>query len=133
MSRKFVLLLGLFTFLHANILSAPEITKQARSVLVKLTAYDPCRLCTGRWYKFHKTTIGKDPRILDGVAADFRLLPPGTMVFIPDIGIRKVDDNGGVMRQSTKKQICQLDIRMKTHLKAEKFGFRCSERIYILP
>ena len=90
---------------------------------MKTTAYCCCPVCTERWSGGGVTATGRDAR-LPGVAADPKVLPYGSILKIPGVGIRKVDDTGGAMRQSTKKQIAHIDIRMATHQEALNYGVR---------
>lgn len=96
----------------------------ARIVRMKVTAYCPCAKCCGSWSRHRKTSIGDDAAMCDGVAADPRLLPYRTKLFIPGVGIREVDDTGGAMRQSAKKGIYHIDVRFRTHAEARRFGVK---------
>ncbi len=92
---------------------------------MKVTAYCPCKKCCGK-YADGKTSIGKDAWKTLGVAADPILLPYGTRLNIPGVGIRIVDDTGGAMRQDAKKGICHIDVRFHNHETAEIFGVQWS-------
>lgn len=94
---------------------------------MKVTAYCVCSVCCGKWAKYAKTSIGDDAKIYDGVAADPKLLPYRTKLEIPGIGIREVDDTGGAMRQSARKGITHIDVRMPTHQQALEWGVRWLE------
>ncbi len=96
---------------------------KTRPILMKLTAYCPCEKCCGDDAN-GKTSIGRDAWKTYGVAADPKLLPYGTRLDIPGIGIRIVDDTGGAMRQSAKKGIWHIDIRFHTHKEADEFGVK---------
>ncbi len=96
---------------------------ESRPILMKLTGYCPCKECCGD-YANGKTSIGRDAWKTYGVAADPELLPYGTRLNIPGVGIRIVDDTGGAMRQSAKEGIWHIDIRFHSHEKAEEFGDR---------
>lgn len=77
---------------------------RVRRVRILLTAYVPGR---GK-----KTATGRNAN-LPGIAADFKLLPPGTKVLIPGRGTFVVDDTGGQMRiDARKKGIYHLDLRI---------------------
>lgn len=96
---------------------------------MKVTAYcvDNCVICCGKWASKNPiTSTGRDAR-LPGVAADPKVLPYGSIVDIPGIGRRLVDDTGGGMRQSTKNQIAHIDVRMATHEEALKWGVQWLE------
>ena len=90
---------------------------------MKLTAYCPCKKCCGD-YADGKTSINRDAWKTLGAAADPKLLPYGTRLNIPGVGIRIVDDTGGAMRQSAKEGIWHVDIRFHDHKDAEEFGTR---------
>jgi len=90
---------------------------------MKLTGYCPCKKCCGD-YADGKTSIGRNAWKTYGVAADPELLPYGTKLDIPGIGIRIVDDTGGAMRQSAKKGIYHIDVRFHSHEKAKEFGVK---------
>jgi len=90
---------------------------------MKVTAYCPCEKCCGK-YSDGLTAIGRNAKTTLGVAADPKLLPYGTKLEIPGIGVRKVDDTGGAMRQSAKKGIYHIDVRFHNHEQALNFGVR---------
>lgn len=94
------------------------------AVKMKVTAYDADRRCTDGWSKQKRTSTGKDAKILDGVAADPKLLPYGTKLVVPGFGEKIVDDTGGAMRQSAKNGVYHIDIRLGSHKEAERFGIR---------
>lgn len=98
-----------------------------RVVHVKKTAYCPCTKCTGKtgpWFS-RRTATGTLAAIADGVAADPRVLPLGTRIDIPGIGIRRVDD---VFEDVTPRDRpappvrYAIDIRMPTHAEALAVG-----------
>jgi cystine transport system substrate-binding protein len=70
------------------------------------------------------TSTRKNAWKLDGVAADPRLLPYGTIVDIPGVGRRVVDDTGGGMRRSARRGILHLDVRFSTVSEAREWGER---------
>jgi len=111
-----------------NAVLIPEETKkqdlpssQAKLVKMKITAYCPCRKCCGEFADGF-TSIGRDAWKTLGVAADPKLLPYGTKLDIPGVGIRTIDDTGGAMRQSAKKGIWHIDVRFHNHNEALQFG-----------
>jgi len=88
---------------------------------MKVTAYCPCPKCCGK-YADGKTSIGHNARTTLGVAADPKLIPYKTLLVIPGIGTREVDDTGGAMRKSAKEGIYHIDVRFHNHEEAKKFG-----------
>ncbi|MGE5392416.1 MAG: hypothetical protein ACM3NH_01605 [Candidatus Saccharibacteria bacterium] len=93
--------------------------------LVYATAYCPCTICCEKMphdKAYGITAKGKNAFIPNGVAADFSLLPAGTKISIPGIGLRVVDDSGRDMRIAAKRGIYHIDIRMKNHSQAVRFG-----------
>mgnify|MGYP001565818679 FL=1 len=106
--------------------SSPASQPAPRVVRMKVTAYCLCQKCCGKWAadKVRKTSTGDDATIYDGVAADPKLLPYRTRLNIPGVGVKEVDDTGGAMRQSAKKNVTHIDVRMPSHQEALKFGVR---------
>lgn len=88
---------------------------------MRVTAYCPCTLCSRGG---GITALGDSARTLDGVAADFTLLPPRTVLFIPGIGEREVDDTGSDMREAGRLGQYHIDVRFSSHKKALAFGSR---------
>lgn len=93
---------------------------------MKVTAYCCCPICCEKWSGGGVTSTGRDAR-LPGVAADPKVLPYGSIVDIPGIGRRLVDDTGGAMRQDTRRQIAHIDVRMATHEEALAWGVQWLE------
>lgn len=91
---------------------------------VKVTAYCLCVECTGKVEPIDEivTSLGDPGIILDGVAADYGLFPRRSIVSIPGIGIREVDDTGIAMRDSEDAGIPHIDVRMASHEEARAFG-----------
>ena len=94
-----------------------------RIVNMKITAYCPCSKCCGK-YADGITSTGKNAHKTVGVAADPKLLPYGTRLNIPGIGILPVDDTGGAMRQSAKRGIYHIDVRFPNHQEALNWGVK---------
>ena len=124
----------LLVFLFSASATAQQRLKPGDTVTMKVTAYCPCEKCCGKWAASAKTAIGRDARTTVGVAADPKLLPYRTRLEIPGVGMREVDDTGGAMRQSAKKGIVHIDLRMKTHAEAKAWGVQwLMVRIIALP
>lgn len=89
----------------------------------EITAYCPCKRCTGRYARYKKTKAGTDARIPGGIAADLNQFPLGTKVCATEIGgCRVVDDTGSAMREAAKQGQIVLDFRFKKHRGAKEFG-----------
>lgn len=114
---------------EASIRQIPASLRIVRMIRMKVTAYCLCEICCGKWAGLpeRKTSIGDDAKTYDGVAADPKLLPYRTKLDIPGIGIKEVDDTGGAMRQSAKKGIYHIDVRMPSHSEARRFGVKYLE------
>lgn len=110
-----------------------QLVTSVRTIRMKVTAYCLCRICCGKWADLseRKTSIGDDAKKYDGVAADPKLLPYRTRLEIPGLGVKEVDDTGGGMRQSAKKGIYHIDVRMPSHEAALRWGVRWLEVIVL--
>ncbi len=95
--------------------------KIRKAIKMKVTAYCPCKKCCGK-HADGKTSTNRDAYKTFGVAADPAVIPYGTVLIIPGVGERVVDDTGGAMRQSTKKGIYHIDVRFHSHQEAKNFG-----------
>lgn len=94
-----------------------------RIIGAEITAYCPCRRCTGRYAKYKKTKAGTDARIPDGIAADLGQFPLGTKICAVEIGgCRVVDDTGYAMKEAANRGKILLDFRFKKHREAKLFG-----------
>ena len=101
--------------------SIPDGYTYWKTIRARVTAYEPSWRSCGR-FADGKTSIGDDAWRQDGVAADPSVIPYGTLVSIPKVGFRKVDDTGSGMRRSTSKGIYHIDLRMKYYYQARKWG-----------
>lgn len=109
--------------LFAVVVLASQPATPVMTYRMKTTAYCPCAVCCEKWAGGGKTSTGKDAS-LPGVAADPKVMLYGTVLDIPGVGVRVVDDTGGAMRQSAKRQIAHIDIRMSSHEEALAWGVR---------
>ena len=77
----------------------------------RLTGYCPCRKCCGKWAN---GITASGATAVEGItiAADPRILPLGTKVFIEGLGERIVQDTGGDIKNK------KLDIFVSYHSKA---------------
>ena len=90
---------------------------------VTITAYCSCRICTGKWSRYGRTTSGRNARTTTGFGVAQRAIPLGTKLYAPGIGIRQADDGCGACRTDfSKNGLVHLDLRMRTHREAQKFG-----------
>jgi 3D (Asp-Asp-Asp) domain-containing protein len=94
-----------------------------KTVLAKVTAYTPDYRSCGR-FADGRTSIGDNAWDMDGVAADPSLVPYGTLVQIPEVGFREVDDTGTAMKQSRKQGIFHFDLRMAYNWHARRWGVK---------
>jgi len=108
---------------RSNVETKKPIAFSHRIIKMKVTAYCPCKKCCGK-YADGKTSTNRNAWTTLGVAADPKLLPYGTKLKIPGVGIREVDDTGGAMRRSAEKGIYHIDVRFHDHEEAKKFGVK---------
>lgn len=126
MRNMVVTLMAAFLFSDGNLFAdakkKDKKEKKPRTVKMLVTGYCPCTICCEGWSGWNETATGDDARICDGVAADPRLIPYRTVLRIPGVGKREVDDTGGKMRQSAKRNVYHIDVRFRTHKEAKRFG-----------
>jgi 3D (Asp-Asp-Asp) domain-containing protein len=101
-----------------------EKTKDGKIVKMMVTAYCTCKKCCGKWSKRKRTALGDNALVMDGVAADFTIIPRRAELTIPGVGVKEVDDTGGRMREDGRKGITHIDVRMKSHRIARRFGVK---------
>jgi 3D (Asp-Asp-Asp) domain-containing protein len=85
----------------------------------KFTAYCPCSICCGQYagpYECKKGSIGAYIYAGVTIAADPKIVPYGSVVYIEGIGIRFVADCGGAIKNK------RIDIYMVDHQSALNFG-----------
>ena len=106
--------------------AAQTIKKKPVLILMKVTAYDPWdEKCVGKWAAQNRTNPALRKKwSKPGVASDNGLLPRGTRLWIPGFGYSDVDDTGGDMRKSARKQepVYHIDLRMASHEEALTWG-----------
>lgn len=88
-----------------------------------VTGYCPCKICCGK-KACGKTSTGKNAAICDGVAVDPKLIPYGSLLYIPGAGYKVADDTGGAMRQDNARGICHIDVRFSSHQLARQWGVK---------
>ena len=91
----------------------------------KLTGYCPCHSCSENWGT--QTASGSTATEGITVAADTRVLPLGTKVYIEGVGERIVQDVGGAIKGN------KIDIFVNTHSNAYKQEYNLSNaKLWIL-
>lgn len=104
--------------------AAPQGYVYWKTVLAKVTAYDPSGVSCGK-YADGKTSLLDNAWKLDGVAVDPEAIPYRTKLFIPGVGFKEADDTGSAMKKSWKNQgIYQIDLRMTYAHQAREWGIR---------
>lgn len=95
-----------------------------KEVIAKVTAYEPSELsCPGT--ADGKTSLGDNAWHLDGVAADPTAIPYRTVVWIPEVGLREVDDTGSAMRRAWREaRTYHIDLRMTYPHEARRWGVK---------
>jgi len=96
---------------------APRIEKPLQWETYIATAYCPCEKCCGSGAS-GITASGAVAREGVTIAADWDILPEGTIVEIQDIGYRMVQDTGSAIKGH------RIDIYFEEHEKALEFGVR---------
>ncbi|MET3209735.1 UNVERIFIED_CONTAM: 3D (Asp-Asp-Asp) domain-containing protein [Paenibacillus sp. PvR008] len=65
---------------------------------------------------YGRTASGKMTKAGETIAADWRVLPEGTVVYIDGVGIRVVQDKGGLIKGK------KIDVYVRTEHEAREFG-----------
>lgn len=94
------------------------------------TAYCSCEKCCGAWAENRPdgivyTASGAVAQEGVTIAADWDVLPPGTVVYIDGLGERVVQDRGGAIKGNS------VDVYFEDHDEALVFG-RQTVRLYIV-
>lgn len=92
-----------------------------KTIRARVTAYDPSWRSCGK-FADGKTSIGRNAWRTDGVATDPKAIPYGSIVHIPGIGFRTVDDTGSQMKKSWSRGLYHIDVRMLYHHQARRWG-----------
>lgn len=102
-----------------------------KPVQARLTHYSPKEKAERRWKG--KTSLNKSAHNESGVAVDPNFIPYGSMVYIPDIGIRIADDTGGKCKQYGKHGKILIDVRWtdKTSRELKEMGANW-QTVYVL-
>jgi 3D (Asp-Asp-Asp) domain-containing protein len=95
-----------------------------RTVVAKVTGYTPGEESCGKFADGF-TSTGANAWALWGVAADPKALPYGTLIYIPGVGYREVDDTGSAMRDAWRKEgKVHIDLRFSQVKDALQWGVR---------
>jgi len=94
---------------------APRIEKPLQWETYIATAYCPCERCCGSGAS-GITASGARPREGVTIAADWEILPEGTIIEIEGIGYRLVQDTGSLIKGH------RIDIYFDSHEEALEFG-----------
>ena len=96
-----------------------ETVQQSITELYTITAYCHCAKCCGKSNGITASGV----KAVEGVtiAADTKVLPFGTKVYIEGIGERIVQDRGGAIKGN------RIDIYFNTHEKALQYGRQTKE------
>jgi len=113
-------LLPIFCLWHSG--SQPADKPRSKWLMVKVTAYCPCKICCGRWAD-GKTAYNRDA-FKAGVAVDPKVIPLGSHLDIPGYD-RGPNGNGSwILADDVGNSIKgkHIDIRFKTHQEALDWG-----------
>lgn len=103
----------------ADIMLLSSGSKQLKSLgIFTITAYCPCRSCSGKWGR--KTATGKTARANHTVAVDPKKIPHGTVLII-DGKEYVAEDCGGAIKGN------KIDIFFDTHKETLQWGKRKKE------
>ena len=95
-----------------------------KTIYAKVTAYTPGEESCGKFADGF-TSTGTNAWVINGVAAAPKVIPYGSWVHIPEVGYREVDDTGGAMKTSWKKdKVFHVDLRFQSVKQAREWGVR---------
>ncbi len=110
--------------------TSPNLPTGAKAMISTLTAYTDGYASTGKYpgdAGYGITSTGQ--KAIQGitVAVDPHVIPYGTPVFIPGVGIRLADDTGGAITGS------RIDVFYNSDRVAQDFGVKPNTIVYVLP
>ena len=114
----------------ATIEMAPVETEPEPEVIMtyighfKLTAYDPCRSCSGLYGR--QTSTGAIAQANHTIAVDPRVIPYGSIIYIQDYGYYTAEDCGGAVKGN------HIDIFFDTHAETTQFGLKKNVPVYLV-
>lgn len=88
-----------------------------RWIMADVTFYCSCRVCCGIWARWGRTASGPKPMAGVTIAAS-RSIPFGTMIYIPGLGWRTVQD------RLAARYDHRIDVYTGNHRAARKGGIR---------
>jgi 3D (Asp-Asp-Asp) domain-containing protein len=83
--------------MHRHAIHEPPRDEEIRVEVFEVTAYCPCPVCCGQWADGGITASGSLARSRVTVAADLRVLPFGTRLYLPGVGDVEVEDTGSAI------------------------------------
>lgn len=92
-----------------------------KTIQAAVRAYDPGPCCCQKDAN-GKTAIGDNAWVMDGAAVAFSVIPKRTMMKIPGAGWKEADDTGPSPKRGARRGQYRIEIRMRTHRKAENWG-----------
>ncbi|OHB74876.1 MAG: hypothetical protein A2Z34_05055 [Planctomycetes bacterium RBG_16_59_8] len=102
----------------------PEGYEYWKTVMAKVTAYDPSALSCGK-FADGKTSLLDNAWRLDGCAVDPQAIPYRSLVYIPGAGLREADDTGSAMKKSWRRSsVYHIDLRMHYPYQARQWGVK---------
>jgi 3D (Asp-Asp-Asp) domain-containing protein len=101
--------------------ATPVVEPEIEWLEFEATAYCPCEKCCGKWAKNRPngivyTASGEIAEEGITIAADWSVLPKGTVVEIDGVGTRIVQDKGGAIKGN------RIDIYFLSHQEALEYG-----------
>jgi 3D (Asp-Asp-Asp) domain-containing protein len=130
----FLLVIALTTLVLVIGTAHAQELRPGRAAWAEVTAYCPCDICCAGTSDGITADGTRTDRVPYGLAADPLLVPYGTLVYLPlghgaldrvrmDNRLFRVDDTGGsVVTEGREKGILRLDLRVKEHWWAKRFG-----------
>jgi len=110
------IVLSVLAFLLTNTVGSKD--WKPRKIKVKATAYCTCSICCGKWSKHKTTAFGRDAN-KHGVAVDPKVIRKLSNLTVPGYQDWTVADDTGRLIKGNR-----IDIRLKDHQEAKKFGVR---------